>query len=140
MNLEEFYEAIGSKLEERYSTREKIENMAHLYINYRVKLNKILDRDGHVVKNNKTIPNTNYVIKENDVQISTLIDVYVKSVFQRKEYYKLMTKDDVQEVISAAVKPYNVEFNIEHDFLDLLRCVTVATWVSEWDFLLKLQG
>ena len=114
--------------------------MAHLYINYRVKLNKILDRDGHVVKNNKTIPNTNYVIKENDVQISTLIDVYVKSVFQRKEYYKLMTKDDVQEVISAAVKPYNVEFNIEHDFLDLLRCVTVATWVSEWDFLLKLQG
>ena len=128
--------ALVQSLENHYLTimQEKLESLDHKYIdetchryaNVREQLSK------------RDFLNNQNPIREKDISLNTLFRRYLKTINDNREFYKMADKNDVQAIINQVTKPYNIEFNIEQDFISLLNLVDRSTWFNEWDFLTKL--
>ena len=46
-----------------------------------------------------------------------------------------MTKDDVETVISAALQPHGISFDVKTEFIELIEQVDISLWFDEWNFL-----
>ena len=107
--------------------------------------NKYFEDAYYRYKNSKN-EKTKKVFDENDcifkprgeAQLMTYIREYFFSSIASGEYFKLMDKKDVENVILPVVEPYGINFSIETDFIELIKLVDKSTWISEWDFLNKL--
>ena len=77
-------------------------------------------------------------IRENDIQIQTLVRSHLKQVQLDGAYYKLMDKEDVEAVINEALTLTGLTFSIETNFIELIHLVDKSTWMSAWDFLLTI--
>lgn len=92
-------------------------------------------------KNEKTkevFNEPNCAFRIGDAQLMTYIRNYFSSSITTGEYFKLMDKKDVENVILPVVEPYGINFSIETDFIELIKLVDKSTWITEWDFLNKL--
>jgi AAA15 family ATPase/GTPase len=128
--------ALVQSLENHYLTimQEKLESLddkyidetCHRYANVREQLSK------------RDFLNNQNPIREKDISLNTLFRRYLKTINDNREFYKMADKNDVQAIINQVTKPYNIEFNIEQDFISLLNLVDRSTWFNEWDFLTKL--
>lgn len=78
------------------------------------------------------------LFKGDDVQLVKAFKIYVNDVITKQEYYKLMNKEHVQQCINAVTTDYNIIFNVEDDYMDLISHVNKSLWFSEWDFLTTL--
>lgn len=113
-------EVLQSRLNDKF-----IEDIAHGYRNAREKTNGIFNK-------------TDVVITENDIQLSTLARKYYKNIISEGDYYKLMHKEDVEKVIGECTSQYGINFSIKTDFIELIKLVNKATWIQQWDFLMKI--
>jgi AAA15 family ATPase/GTPase len=128
--------ALVQSLENHYLTimQQKLESLddnyiketSHQYANVREQLSK------------RDFLNNQNPIRESDISLNTLFRRYLKTINDNREFYKMADKNDVQTIINQVTKPYNIEFNIEQDFISLLNLVDRSTWFNEWDFLTKL--
>ena len=128
--------ALVQSLENHYLTimQEKLKSLddkyinetCHRYANVREQLSK------------RDFLNNQNPIKENDISLNTLFRRYLITINDNREFYKMADKDDVEAIINQVTKAYNIEFNIEQDFISLLNLVDRSTWFNEWDFLTKL--
>ncbi|WP_353480711.1 AAA family ATPase [Haliscomenobacter sp.] len=131
-------EDLLSKLEKGYTEYSKnksldwnqdefIENTAHAYKATREKLNELGKKK-----------NSPGLIRENDIQIQTLVRNHIKKVQLEGTYYKLLRKDDVEAIIGMAIESTGVEFSIETNFIELIHLVDKSTWFDAWDYLLTI--
>jgi hypothetical protein len=77
-------------------------------------------------------------IKNNDVQLGTIVRQHIEKSLDTDNLFKLMTKEDVEIVISSTLQPHGVTFNITTQFLELIEQVDRLLWFDEWDFLNSL--
>lgn len=118
--LQSSYLVFRQKLEERFDDT-KHERNVRLYQNFR-------DKSAALFK-------YKYVDRD-DVQLSTIVREHFQQCLENEEYYKIMTKDDVEEVIAHTLQSY--EISTQPSFIDLIGLVDKSTWLTEWDFLLSL--
>ena len=82
------------------------------------------------------------VIKTDDLFLITSYQDYVNNTLENREFFKLTRKEDVEKILNEALQaysiPFDIEFDIETDFLDLLKAVDRSVWFHEWDFLRQL--
>ena len=117
------YAQLKLELETRFKG-ETIEKMSYNYKNIRNKVNKLSSKPAY------------HFITENDIQLATiLIPNHVENCFREDKLYKLMTRYDVEKVISEAIKTYPISFKMDNDFIALIAQVDKSNWQSEWDFL-----
>jgi hypothetical protein len=103
----------------RYNDQ-KYEDLAFWYKNLQIKLNTVLD---------------NKYMKANDQQLNTKVRQHVNNCFTNKYLFKLMTKDDVETVISATLQPHGISFDVKTEFIELIEQVDKSLWFDEWNFL-----
>ena len=60
---------------------------------------------------------------------------YFNETIDKKEYFKLMDKTDVENVVKQTIDKHGINFSIESDFIEIIKLVDKSTWISEWDFL-----
>jgi AAA15 family ATPase/GTPase len=78
------------------------------------------------------------LINLDEYSLNSYIKQYYSQSIQTGEYYKLMDKYDVENVIKQTIDKYGITFSIETDFIELIKHVDKSTWISEWDFINKL--
>lgn len=78
------------------------------------------------------------IIKENDIQLTTLVRNNLKRTLDSNNYHWLMRKDEVTLVINSVAQKYGLSFTCEADFIEIIKTVTKSTWMSEWNFLNQL--
>ncbi|WP_413173129.1 ATP-dependent nuclease [Anabaena azotica] len=123
-DLENNYSRLKTTLTNRYDDT-KYENIIYWYKNIRDKLNNIL-----------RLNRGNYeFIKNNDVQLGTIVRQHIQQCLDSDNLFKLMTKEDVELVISSTLQPHRVTFNITTQFIELIEQVDRSLWFDEWDFL-----
>ncbi|MDI9358109.1 MAG: AAA family ATPase [Phycisphaerales bacterium] len=126
---DELIEAINKykqTIQQRYDDK-KYENIVQLYKNYREKTNKLFNKQE--------------LINENDVQLATLVRVNIRSIIASGHLYKIMTKEDVQNIISQVAKKYDLNFNLELNFIDIIKTAISqdSFWFDEaWGFVKDL--
>ncbi|WP_168643052.1 ATP-dependent endonuclease [Dolichospermum sp. UHCC 0259] len=103
----------------RYNDK-KYEDVAFWYRNLQIKLNIVLD---------------NKYMKANDQQLNTNVSQHVNNCFMNNDLFKLMTKDDVETVISATLQPHGVSFDVKTEFIELIEQIDRSLWFDEWNFL-----
>ncbi|MFY7798602.1 MAG: ATP-dependent nuclease [Dolichospermum sp.] len=123
-DLQNNYSSFKTNLQNRYNDQ-KYEDITHWYINMKNKLNNIfkLNKDNY------------QFIKNNDVQLNTILRQHVSECLDTENLFKLMTKEDVETVISYTLQPHGVTFNITTEFIELIEQVDKSLWFDEWDFL-----
>lgn len=127
LRLEEAYQKYAASKAVDWQQDKFIEDTAHAYKDIREKLKEILKK--------KSNPG---FIRENDIQIQTLVRSHLKQVLLEGAYYKLMDKEDVEVVINEALMHVGLTFSIETNFIELIHLVDKSTWMSAWDFLLTI--
>ena len=55
-----------------------------------------------------------------------------------QEFFKITRKQEVENIINEVLKPDGITFDLEDDFINLLKMVDKSTWFDAWDFLLEL--
>lgn len=75
------------------------------------------------------------IIKMDDYTFVNYIDNYFEESLEKGEFYKLIDKTDVENIIKQTIDKYEVNFSISTDFIELIKLVDKSTWLSEWDFL-----
>jgi AAA15 family ATPase/GTPase len=75
------------------------------------------------------------VIRINEFDLAQYTQNYFEQTIQKKEFYKIMDKHDVESVIKLTIEKYGLIFSIESDFIEIIKLVDKSTWISEWDFL-----
>ncbi|MCE7923468.1 MAG: hypothetical protein DYG98_10450 [Haliscomenobacteraceae bacterium CHB4] len=123
-NIKREYEKIKALIEVRYADK-FIEEVCYRYQNIRNKTERIFG-------------SKNIIIKENDIQLATLVRSYQKECLDTNAYFKLMTKDDVGLILNKVVAPFNLTFSVETDFIEIIKLVNKSLWLNEWDFLTQL--
>lgn len=78
------------------------------------------------------------VIKMDEHSLMSYIPNYYSESISKGEFYKLMDKHDVENVIKLTIDELGINFSIETDFYELIKLVDKSTWISEWDFLNKI--
>ena len=124
--LESAYANLGKDIETDYLDNDKyIEDTAQRYrsLRERIKAKDLLDEN---------------VITENDIQLTNLFRNYLQDILNKQEYFKFSSKKYVEKVIQESLKVYDIDFDMEQDFLDLLNHVDKSIWFAEWDFLTKV--
>ena len=116
-NLQIAYSELTQILKDRYNDQ-KYEVTAQNYRNFRNKVSNLFG-DKYFTKN--------------DIQITTIVRNHIDNCITSGNFFKLMTKDDVAQVICAALENYGTD--LKPDFLELIELVDKSTWFDEWDFL-----
>ena len=124
ISLQTEYAEVHSKLQAKY-TDKFIEEEAQRYINIREKTNRLFGSKPSI------IPKT-------DNQLNTVVRRNLQNTLETGNYYWLMRKDDVELVINAVTQRYEVKFACETDLIELIKAVTKATWMNQWNFLNRL--
>lgn len=112
------YESMQTILENRYDDK-FYESIAHTHDSIKTRANNIFEKPLNI----------------NAQQLNTNIRNHIKSCFENKEFYKLMNKDDVSDIINCIASSYEFSFDIETDMVSLIQCVDKSTWLDNWDFL-----
>lgn len=127
-NLQASYTNFDSILEENFIKNSKhIEDVCYQYRDIRKKLQQ-----------DDLFGNKNNTISDSDIQLQTKYRNYLNQVKNQKEFYKMTNKKAVENIIISAISPYNLNFDIEENFIDLIKLVDKSIWFSEWDFLTKI--
>ncbi len=123
VELQTEYDKVSELIRQRY-TDKFIEEETFRYQNIREKANNLLGEK---------------IIKQNDVQLTTLVRNNLKNTLSTTaNYYWLMRKEDVVSVINPVALKYNLHFECETDFIELIKLVSRATWMGQWDFVNRL--
>lgn len=78
------------------------------------------------------------IITTNDGAIQPDFEEYLRTICNPKDIHKLAKKDLIQAIMTEILSPFNLTFDVESDFINLLNCVDKSTWQDDWDFLLHL--
>jgi hypothetical protein len=70
---------------------------------------------------------------KNDIQITTIVRNHIDSCITSGYFFKLMTKDDVMQIIYSVLEKYGMD--LKPDFIELIELVDKSTWFEEWNFL-----
>lgn len=116
------YRACKDVIQSRLDNSSSINNTVHHYQAVRDKTTALFGKNNHP-------------IREDDTALTLHYQEHLRRCFQEETLFKLMNKDDVGRVINAALASYQMTFEIEKDFIDLLKNVAPGRWFSEWDFL-----
>jgi hypothetical protein len=114
-NLQDFYD--NQELQNRY-TNEKYDQIQFTYMNYKEKLNNLFG---------------NNYISQNHPQLSTIVRTHINSCITSGEFFKLMTKNDVMQVIYSSLENYGID--LKPSFIELIELVDGSTWIEAWNFL-----
>jgi predicted ATP-dependent endonuclease of OLD family len=114
-NLQDFYN--NQELQNRYND-DKYREIIFTYLNYKKKLNSLF---------------ANNYISQHDVDLSFIIKNHIESCITSEEFFKLMTKDDVMQVIYSTLESYGTD--LKPDFIELIEFVDGSTWFETWNFL-----
>ena len=79
--------------------------------------------------------NKDRTISENDIQLQTKYREYLTSIKNNQEFEKIANKSEVGKIINSVIYKYSLDFDIEQDFIELIKLVDKSTWFSAWDFL-----
>ena len=124
-SLESAYQSILQNLQTNYLDNDKwIEEATYRYRTVRDDLNIIFPKS-------KIIP-------FNDVQLTVFYRDYLKKGINNQEFFKITRKPEVSKIINESLQPYDITFDLEEDFMDLLQMIDKSTWFDAWDFLLGL--
>jgi AAA15 family ATPase/GTPase len=115
--LQDGYLGLKQKFEAHYDDK-KYEETAQIYRNYRIKLSNLFG---------------NKYFTDNDIQVATMVRQHIGSCLKSGNYFKLMTKDDVEQVIGCALLAYSAD--LKPHFIELIELVDKSTWFEEWNFL-----
>jgi AAA15 family ATPase/GTPase len=127
-NLHISYQEIEKDLQQKYlDNNEWILQAAHRYIKVRDSLKILFARS----------KSSNLIVEDN-AEITMLYQEHLKQSIITQKFFKLTKKEDVSKILNEVLQPYHISFDIENDFIDLLRMVDHSTWFKEWDFLLNL--
>ena len=127
-NLYISYQEIEEDLQQKYlDNKEWILQAAHRYIKVRDSLQILFAK-----------PKPSNLIVEDNAEITMLYQEHLKQSISTQKFFKLTKKEDVSKILNQALQPYQISFDIENDFIDLLKMVDHSTWFKEWDFLLNL--
>ena len=124
-SLESSYQSILQNLQTNYLDNDKwIEEATYRYRTVRDDLNVIFPKSK--------------IIQLNDVQLTVFYRDYLKKAIDNQEFFKITRKQEVENIINEVLKPDGITFDLEDDFIDLLKMVDKSTWFDAWDFLLRL--
>lgn len=137
--------AIGSRIDEAVVLKELNGNYTNYQATLEAKFNdKYFEGAYYRYKNSKNektkkvFSETANAFKLGDAQLMSYIRNYFSSCIASGEFFKLMDKKDVENVIKPVIEPFGVNFSIETDFIELIKLVDKSTWNPEWDFLNKI--
>lgn len=122
-------------------------DLEHNYLNYESALNaKFNDeyyKNAYYRYKNSKVNKANeifdqQIIKMDEYTLGKYVSNYYSESITKKEFYKLMNKQDVENIIKLTIDKYNVNFSVETDFIEIIKLVDKSLWISEWDFLSKI--
>ena len=114
------YHVLAAAKTPDWSEAKFIEDTCYLYRNAREKLNAALGEK---------------YIKENDIQLGTLVRQHIQQCLNTGTYHKLLRKDDLQIIVNESIAPTGAVFEVETDFIELMLCVDKSLWFEAWNFL-----
>ena len=117
------YQNIKPTLEQRYSDR----YYENAYFRY---------KDLIIGKSEKVFGSR--LIQITEPQLMSYIRQNNQSILKSGEYYKIMSKDDVEILINKVLQTFSLSFSIEADFIELIKIMNKSLWFNEWDFLNKI--
>ena len=123
ISLQTEYAKIHLSLQAKY-TDKFIEEEAQRYRDIREKTNSLFGKPS--------------IIPQSDIQLTNLVRRNLQNTLETGNYYWLMRKDDVELVINTVTQRYGVKFTCETDLIELIKAVTKATWMNQWNFLNRL--
>ena len=123
LDLQTEYTKIHSLLQVKY-TDKLIEEEAQRYRDIREKTNSLFGKPS--------------IILQSDIQLTNLVRRNLQNALETGNYYWLMRKDDVELVINSVTQRYDVDFACETDLIEIIKAVTKATWMNQWNFLNRL--
>ncbi len=124
--LEIAYNGSKNELETKYLKNQIwIEGTVQCYITVRNQTNDLFGKGHHA-------------IEQSDAKLVLHYQKYLEDCIQNQQFYKLMNKKEVQQIINTVLSNFQFEFDIEKDFILLLAGVDRATWFNAWDFLIEL--
>ena len=141
-----------SKLIEKATTtivneQDIFDDLEQNYLNYDVtlkaKFNDEFHKNAYYRYKNSKVEKTAQVFGQKSVNMDEHTFVsYVRNYFddtvKKQEYFKVMDKNDVENVIKQTVDKHGINFSIESDFIEIIKLVDKSTWIAEWDFLNKI--
>ncbi|QYS91306.1 hypothetical protein JJC04_16665 [Flavobacterium covae] len=77
-------------------------------------------------------------IKIEDVPLSNKLKKYYKQTIQNRDFFKLMNKTDVENIINQSLSEYSITFDIESDFYTLVQLINNSNWYEEFNFLKQI--
>jgi predicted ATP-dependent endonuclease of OLD family len=125
-DLQNNYSSFKTALETRYNDA-KYEDVNLRYINQIKKKFKDVFKKGDK-------DNYEFII-DHDVKLNNLLRQHVKHCLDSGNLFKLMTKDDVETVISNTLQPHEISFDVKTEFIELIEQVDISLWFDEWNFL-----
>lgn len=126
------------------SEHEILIDLKHIYINYEsnliAKFNENFHKETYYRYKNSKTEKANNIFNQQIIRMDEHTFVgYVRNYYDEsitnKDFYKLMDKYDVENVLKLTIDKHNINFSIESDFIELIKLVDKSTWISEWDFL-----
>jgi hypothetical protein len=78
------------------------------------------------------------IIRMDDFAYTHYLPIYFNETIDKQEFFKLMDKTDVENVIKQTIDKHGINFSIESDFIELIKLVDKSTWIAEWNFLNKI--
>jgi len=141
-----------SKLIEKATTtivseQDIFDDLAQNYLSYDValvaKFNDEFHKNTYYRYKNSKVEKTAHVFGQKSVNMDEHTFVsYVRNYFdetvKKQEYFKVMDKNDVENVIKQTIDKHGINFSIESDFIEIIKLVDKSTWIAEWDFLNKI--
>ena len=123
ISLQTEYAKVHLALQAKY-TDKFVEEEAQRYRDIREKTNSLFGKPS--------------IIPQNDIQLTNLVRRNLQNTLETANYYWLMRKDEVELVINTVTQRYGVKFACETDLIELIKAVTKATWMNQWNFLNRL--
>jgi AAA15 family ATPase/GTPase len=123
ISLQTEYAKVHLLLQAKYIDK-FVEEEAQRYKNIREKTNSLFGKPS--------------IIPQSDIQLTNLVRRNLQNTLETGNYYWLMRKDDVELVINAVTQRYEVKFACETDLIEIIKAVTKATWMNQWNFLNRL--
>lgn len=78
------------------------------------------------------------IIRMDDFAYTHYLPNYFNGTIDKQEFFKLMDKTDIENVIKQTIDKHGINFSIESDFIEIIKLVDKSTWIAEWDFLNRI--